>query len=155
MRQINTRNDFGSLAQDFYIFGIGAEIGVAGGNFSRLISESWKGTILCVDINEMNLTGEPFKMMQGYSVKVAKQIKDESLDWVYIDAGHYYEDIKNDYYAWYPKVRSGGLVAGHDYGDNEFDVKRFIDELDIKVNLTTKDIINGTYYDTWYFEKCQ
>ena len=40
---------------------------------------------------------------------------DESLDFVFIDASHEYEDVKNDILAWLPKVKVGGILAGHDY----------------------------------------
>jgi len=37
------------------------------------------------------------------------------LDFVYIDADHSYKSVKEDINAWAPKVREGGIVAGHDY----------------------------------------
>lgn len=45
----------------------------------------------------------------------AKFYKDKSLDFVFIDASHDYESVKKDIEAWYPKVREGGVIAGHDY----------------------------------------
>jgi len=41
--------------------------------------------------------------------------KDESLDGVFIDADHSYEAVKKDIADWMPKVRKGGILAGHDY----------------------------------------
>lgn len=41
--------------------------------------------------------------------------KDESLDGVFIDADHSYEAVKKDIDDWMPKVRKGGILAGHDY----------------------------------------
>ena len=49
------------------------------------------------------------------SVNASKDFKDESLDFVFIDAAHDYENVKNDINAWYPKVKKGGTIAGHDY----------------------------------------
>jgi predicted O-methyltransferase YrrM len=53
------------------------------------------------------------------------------LDFVFIDADHSYEGCKADIEAWFPKVKPGGLLSGHDY-DNpdfpEFGVKRAVDE---------------------------
>jgi len=51
------------------------------------------------------------------SVEAAKLYADNSLDFVFIDAGHEYEDVKSDLQAWYSKVKVGGFIAGHDYFD--------------------------------------
>lgn len=40
---------------------------------------------------------------------------DGSLDAVFIDADHTYEAVKRDIANWMPKVRKGGILAGHDY----------------------------------------
>ena len=49
------------------------------------------------------------------SLKAVDLYEDESLDLVFLDASHKYEDIKADILAWYPKVKKGGIFAGHDY----------------------------------------
>ena len=41
--------------------------------------------------------------------------EDGSLDGVFIDADHTYEAVKRDIANWMPKVRKGGILAGHDY----------------------------------------
>ncbi len=38
------------------------------------------------------------------------------VDFVYIDAEHTYEACKVDIVAWYPLIRDGGVLSGHDYG---------------------------------------
>ena len=60
---------------------------------------------------------------------------DNSFDFVYIDADHYYDSVKEDINLWYPKVVPGGILSGHDYdgrGDNmkrkPFGVKKAVDE---------------------------
>jgi predicted O-methyltransferase YrrM len=55
------------------------------------------------------------KLIKSWSLDAAKQFADESLDFVFIDANHDYEHCKEDIEVWNAKVRSGGLVMGHDY----------------------------------------
>lgn len=54
-------------------------------------------------------------IVKNNSVDAAKVIADNSLDFVYIDAGHDYENVKADIAAWTPKVKPGGIVSGDDY----------------------------------------
>jgi SAM-dependent methyltransferase len=60
------------------------------------------------------------------SVEAAADYADNSLDVVFIDAGHTYNDVMADISAWLPKVKSKGWLAGHDYASSE--VKRAVDE---------------------------
>jgi len=43
----------------------------------------------------------------------------ESLDFIFIDANHEYEAVMSDLMCWYPKLKKGGTIAGHDYYDDE------------------------------------
>ncbi len=52
--------------------------------------------------------------IQGRSVDAAKRFADATLDFVYIDASHEYEDVCDDITAWANKVKPGGILAGHD-----------------------------------------
>jgi predicted O-methyltransferase YrrM len=49
------------------------------------------------------------------SLDAAEHFEDESIDFVFLDAGHDYESISADIEAWLPKVVPGGTLAGHDY----------------------------------------
>ena len=40
----------------------------------------------------------------------------EYFDWVYIDADHSYDSVKEDLKHWYPQVKKGGFLCGDDYG---------------------------------------
>jgi hypothetical protein len=68
-------------------------------------------------------------MPQG-SVEGAKILKDSGVqfDMVFIDANHDYENVTADIEAWYPLVKPGGIIAGHDYGEPWPDVMKAVNE---------------------------
>lgn len=66
--------------------------------------------------DNMRATRTAAIMHEGESVEMAKHFDDNSLDAVYIDAGHTYEEVVMDLVAWIPKVKPGGVICGDDYG---------------------------------------
>lgn len=64
------------------------------------------------------------------SLTAAECFPDRSLDLVYIDANHGCDAVRADIRAWYPKVRYGGYLAGHDFDPVKYPgVARAVDEL--------------------------
>lgn len=61
-----------------------------------------------------NMGNRKFIPIRKNSIDASKNFNDESCDVVFIDMGHSYEDVINDLRAWYPKVKNGGYIAGHD-----------------------------------------
>ena len=61
------------------------------------------------------------------SVDAAKRVKDDSLDFVYIDGNHAEEFVKQDIEFWSKKVKKGGLVGGHDYDDRHGVIPAVVD----------------------------
>lgn len=55
-----------------------------------------------------------------------KFFNDCELDFIFVDAGHEYEDVKADIQAWYPKIKKGGYMIGHDI--NQTQVRRAVRE---------------------------
>lgn len=53
-------------------------------------------------------------IMRMSTLQAASLVDDESLDFVFIDADHTYDAAMADIKAWTPKVRDGGMIAGHD-----------------------------------------
>mgnify|MGYP001181641420 FL=1 len=119
--------------------GVGVEIGVYQGHFSEHLLKNWGGVLYMVDpwrplenyIDKSNPKdryeniNETIKNIEGYddrglmmrmtSYQASKMFPDNSLDFVYIDANHSYESVKEDLKVWYPKVSKGGYLFGDDY----------------------------------------
>ena len=68
-------------------------------------------------------------VMKAPSLEAVWNFGDGSLDGVFIDASHEYEDVRNDILAWRPKVRAGGILAGHDYFFMWPEVMRAVNEM--------------------------
>lgn len=69
------------------------------------------------------------QVVAGESTEAAAMFADRSLDFVFIDGSHEYQDILADLQAWHPKVKEGGVIAGHDYqGTGCPDVMRAVDQ---------------------------
>ena len=56
-----------------------------------------------------------FDIIKDTSVNAANQFKNNSIDYIMIDAGHTYEDVTTDLKTWYNKVKPGGIISGDDY----------------------------------------
>jgi SAM-dependent methyltransferase len=118
---------------------LGVEIFNSGKPIQLYCVDTWKGSIEHQDMdcikndslyNEFINNTKPIDSvitpLRMSSLEAAMQFEDNSIDFVFLDASHEYEDIKADIEAWYPKVKPGGLFAGHDY---EWDgVRRAVDE---------------------------
>lgn len=61
------------------------------------------------------LAAQHINIIQGSSVNCSRDLPDASLDVVFIDAYHDYQQGRADIQAWLPKVKPGGLLAGDDY----------------------------------------
>jgi predicted O-methyltransferase YrrM len=61
-----------------------------------------------------NMGDRKFTPIRKQSVEASQDFQDNSCDVVYIDMQHTYEAVKEDLNAWYPKVKAGGYIAGHD-----------------------------------------
>ena len=68
------------------------------------------------------------------SDKAVNNIPD-SLDFVYIDANHNYEFVTNDIESYYPKVRIGGVLGGHDFSGDNLGVVQAVIEFTKSKNL--------------------
>jgi len=185
------RNQIPKMLNDMNLDGIGVEVGVCEGNYSEIILKMWRGKklylidswrflpddidFLNVDHNgQLNAMAKTFMKTYDYgskavliresSVDASKLFIEGSLDFCYIDASHDKKNVMDDLNAWYPKVKSGGIVAGHDYIDGVyqypggyvfFEVKKAVDEFfkdkNVAVSSTKEDIAETL--KSWYLIK--
>jgi hypothetical protein len=96
------------------------------------------------------------------------QFKDGEVDFVYIDGDHGFDAVKADISAWWPKVKNGGILAGHDYCGMQAGVKSAVDEFQkstqFQLNVTDTASSDESYEikiefgeeagaESWWFNK--
>ena len=70
-----------------------------------------------------------FEIIKDTSHNAANQFSNSSVDYLMLDAGHSYDDVKADINYWYNKIKPGGTISGDDYGGSFFPgVTRAVDE---------------------------
>lgn len=98
--------------------------------------------------------GERSIILKGMSVQMADKIPDNSLDLVYLDGAHYTSGVLADLNAYYPKLKSGAVMSGHDwlntedYGVNDA-VNRFVSGLNLGIEVFTipeNNIKDASFY---------
>lgn len=178
-------------------FKTGAEIGVSKGRYARALCERIPSLKLyCIDpweayddyiehhdeagqivLNKLfevakeRLAPYNHEFVKKYSMDAVKDFKDESLDFVFIDGNHSFQYVINDIAEWSKKVRTGGIIAGHDYWNSpdrrEWDTKDMTPEDVIKlcqvkaaVDAWTKTnqikqwfVIDGDKCPSWFWIK--
>jgi hypothetical protein len=131
-------------------------VGVDQGLFSAEILETWRGArLISVDwwhadpddaegvaeqerrfaiaTERLGAFGERSQIWRRESSEAAGLLEPRSVDFVYVDAGHTYEEVRADLESWFDRIRPGGLFSGHDYTDGPgeggmYGVKTAVDE---------------------------
>ena len=128
------KSDRNRLAKLLATLGLnrGAEIGVNRGRFSeRLCKENSDIELYCIDPWSKNLDvrdmdkrhRQTVERLKPYNATVIKKtsmdavvdFEDDFLDFVFVDGNHEFDYACMDIICWSNKVRSGGIVACHDY----------------------------------------
>lgn len=176
-----SRADFGKLLAEHDMLGYAAEIGVCRGQYARDILSWGVGRLYLVDLwahvpgmkaelgawtsqqherafqdcmELLNGNEDRFVVLRGWSEEMAKKVPDESLDFVHIDATHYYEWVMKDLVAWYPKLKPGGIMSGHDYLNPGLTVKEAADEFaaGVGAEMHTTDIDRPEHACFWFWK---
>jgi ferredoxin len=67
------------------------------------------------NLNALGLLGDPVRVIQCESTCASQMYDNNSLDAVYIDAMHDAHSVRLDIEHWWPKIKPGGWIMGHDY----------------------------------------
>lgn len=158
----------------------GAEIGVWQGRFSEQMCRAVPNlTLLCVDpwrqydgyrdnknhqerldaaYAEAERRLQPFRciLFRMLSVVAAHDVADGSLDFVYLDGNHARSFVLDDLVAWTPKVRRGGIVAGHDYAESlrkpQIQVKAAVDAFTAERGISPVYVLAGDKSPSFYWD---
>src|ERR1700674_3826178 len=197
---LKSRFELAGLLNELELLGTAVEVGVFRGVFSRQLLERWDGRkLILVDpwrhledyLDSWNLSDsemegnyqETLKVLAPFEERIqvlrmrtqeaAALVPHASCDFIHIDANHSYEAVKHDLLLWFPKLRVGGLMSGHDYFDaladehlepifqnnrsiprellTSYGVKTAIDEFALSHGITVSLILE--HEPTWYFIK--
>jgi hypothetical protein len=112
--------------------GVAAELGVALGDYTRIILERnrprklhlvdpWdsdryrQGLAAVRSTFAEAIASGVIEIHQGYSTEVLATFPDRTFDWIYLDTDHSYETTLAELRLAAPKLKPGGFLAGHDY----------------------------------------
>lgn len=99
--------------EDYHDYLIRDKLGIAGKEAHEHLSEF----------------NEQIVWIEKMSIEAAKEVPNDSLDFVYIDGNHQYDYVIKDIKVWYPKVKINGLLGGHDYDHQRLvNVKKAVDD---------------------------
>ena len=184
-----TRNDLPFFLKLKGLNNIGIEIGVNLGEYSELMLkngefkkfyavDSWtketpdiffeNGSNYVVPNNEeiynkakerLNKYSDRVQIIRSNSVDASSLFEDEYFDFIYLDADHSLEGIRDDIKYWYPKLKKGGIFSGHDYMDGKrvwdrkiyslFGVKTAVDEF-VKQEGLELNLIKERGLESWW-----
>jgi hypothetical protein len=96
-------------------------------------------------INNIEPCKDYINVVRGDSSLEVLKYEDNSLDFVFIDSDHSYDSIKKEVINWWPKIKNGGIIGGHDY--NYISVCRAVNEV-----LSDLGLIKVSHH-SWYVKK--
>ncbi len=100
-------------------------------------------------LSRLSKFGSRYEHIRSTS-KEASALFSCELDFIYIDAQHTYEGVWEDLCCWFAKIKTGGIIGGHDYGHINFPgVKKAIDQFFSRFDWEVNHLGEGV----WYVEK--
>ena len=101
--------------------------------------------------------GNKVKFIREKSQEAVGLFPDDVLDVLYIDGNHWYEYIKKDIELFYPKIKTGGVIGGHDfcatYGNDIGNAEVCRAVIDFIDNNNLNNLLDGRSTDWWIIKK--
>jgi hypothetical protein len=69
----------------------------------------------------LRMYGDQSRILRTESAKAVKYFEGAAFDFIFLDGDHTTQGVKLDLETWWPKIKVGGMLAGHDYFDVEMD----------------------------------
>lgn len=106
----------------------------------------------------VEFAGKRAILIQGDSALSAAQVANESLDLAFLDADHTFEAVLRDDTAWWPKVKPGGWIGGHDWKHPELHIRKPGEPKKWGVEKAVRTFFPGQVIQegknrTWFFQK--
>jgi predicted O-methyltransferase YrrM len=98
---------------DYVVYGVDTWEGSGEDEHVAYLKEHDVYAEFCENFDE-EIRGGELIVIRGDSAAAAERFSDGECDFVFVDASHEYMAVKNDILSWWPKIKSGGLMAGHD-----------------------------------------
>ncbi len=117
-------------------------------NSEILEDKNWLYKQFLTNISSVNHVINPIRTT---SLEASKLYPNRSLDFVFIDAAHDYENVKADIEAWYSKVKIGGYIGGHDYDSFWWGVQKAVNEF-LQQDFIKKENFSVSNV-TWLYKK--
>lgn len=162
---LNSRNDFVNLLNLFNLNNNWVELGVATGGFNHILVKSGRATVWGIDrwsdhhdlkeyVSAINLLN-PYtnsKLLRASFEEALHLFEDNFFDFIYIDGyAHTGQNGGETLTSWYPKLKNGGILAGHDYAppweENIKVVNEFLSKNSLNLNLIGKGVDK---YPSWW-----
>ncbi len=85
-------------------------------HFEGILKKYSKNSLLEIFNNNVKECGfeSVITPIQSTSMSALAQFEDNSLDFIFIDGDHSYEAVYEDTLNWYPKLKEGRIISGHD-----------------------------------------
>lgn len=110
-----------------------------------IVKEDRLYDIFLENINPIKQYVTPMRTM---SFEAAKDFKDNSVDFCYVDADHSYEGVSKDLEAWWPKIKPGCYFGGDDYTKGWPSVQHAVNDFFKSKNIRVRKLGR-----CWYVQK--